>query len=212
MSVLGAFLLILAGLAIMAFGIFLFYAWLPLFYGLFGLDIGLLLGRSLTGEVGWMAIILGIIGAVIFFGAAYSLEPYRRILLGLSAGALVGLSIASVFGLDHFIGGLFGVILAVFGGLVGAIIVPTFFDSFIIVASAFGGAAMVMAGAHLLLPGVGLFDRAAGNFLPALVTFILTLVGVGWQSTNIAKWVRSQPLLGDISGTSVKNQGGPTKP
>ena len=34
MSVLGAILLVLAGLAIMAFGIFLFYAWLPLFYGL----------------------------------------------------------------------------------------------------------------------------------------------------------------------------------
>ena len=101
MSVLGAILLILAGLAIMAFGIFLFYAWLPLFYGLFGLEIGLLLGRSLTGDVGLLAIILGIVGAVLLFGAAYALEPYRRILLGLSAGAAVGLSIASVFGLDH---------------------------------------------------------------------------------------------------------------
>jgi hypothetical protein len=44
MSVLGAILLVLAGLAIMAFGIFLFYAWLPFLYGLFGLEIGLLLG------------------------------------------------------------------------------------------------------------------------------------------------------------------------
>ena len=63
MSVLGAILLILAGLAIMAFGIFLFYAWLPVLYGLFGLEIGLLLGRSLTGDVGLVAIILGIVGA-----------------------------------------------------------------------------------------------------------------------------------------------------
>src|SRR5262245_30232645 len=39
MSVLGAVLLALAGVAIMAFGIFLFYAWLPFFYGLFGLEI-----------------------------------------------------------------------------------------------------------------------------------------------------------------------------
>ena len=45
MSVLGALLLILAGLAIMAFGIFLFYAWLPVLYGLFGLEIGLILGQ-----------------------------------------------------------------------------------------------------------------------------------------------------------------------
>jgi hypothetical protein len=96
MSVLGAILLILAGLAIMAFGIFLFYAWLPFLYGLFGFEIGLLLGRALTGDVGLLAIILGIVGAVILFGATYFLEPYRRILLGLSAGALIGLSIATV--------------------------------------------------------------------------------------------------------------------
>jgi hypothetical protein len=96
MSVLGAILLILAGLAIMAFGIFLFYAWLPFLYGLFGLEIGLILGRWLTGDIGLVAIILGIVGAAILFGAAYFLEPYRRVLLGLSAGALVGLSIASV--------------------------------------------------------------------------------------------------------------------
>jgi hypothetical protein len=83
MSVFGATLLLLAGLAIMGFGIFLFYAWLPFLYGLFGLEIGLLLGRSLTGDIGVVAIIFGIVGAVILFGAAYFLEPYRRILLGL---------------------------------------------------------------------------------------------------------------------------------
>ena len=181
MSVLGAILLILAGLAIMAFGIFLFYAWLPFLYGLFGLELGLLLGRSLTGDVGLVAIILGIVGAVILFGAAYFLEPYGRILLGLSMGALVGLSIASVLGLDHFIGGVLGVVLAVVGAAIGAIIVPRYFDAFVIVASAFGGAAMVMAGAHWLFPGVGLFDRATGGFLPALLTFVLSAVGIGWQ-------------------------------
>lgn len=212
MSFLRGFLLILGGLAIMASGIFLFYAWLPLLYGLFGFDIGLLLGRSLTGDVGSIAIILGIVGAVIFFGAAYFLEPYRRILLGLSGGAVIGLSIASVFGLNHLLGGIFGAILAVIGGLIGAIIVPLFFDPFIIGASAFGGAAMVMAGVHLLLPGVGLFDRATGGFLPALSTFILTAVGIGWQFRHMATWVRSQPMLGHVSGASVKNQGGPTKP
>jgi hypothetical protein len=52
MSFLGAILSVIAGLAIMSFGLLLFYAWLPLCYGLFGFDIGLLLGRSLTGDVG----------------------------------------------------------------------------------------------------------------------------------------------------------------
>jgi hypothetical protein len=108
---------------------------LPFLYGLFGLEIGLLLGRSLTGDVGLVAIILGIVGAVILFGATYFLEPYRRILLGLSAGALIGLSIATVFGLDHFIGGVLAVVLAVVGAVIGAIIVPRYFDAFVIVAS-----------------------------------------------------------------------------
>lgn len=81
---------------------------------LFGLEIGLLLGQWLTGDIGLLAIILGIVGAVILFGAAYLLEPYRRVLLGLSAGALVGLSIASFLGLDHFVGGVLGAHAAMF--------------------------------------------------------------------------------------------------
>ena len=71
----------------MAFGLLLFYAWLPLFYGLVGLDIGLLLGRSLTGDVGSIAIILGVLCALVLAGAAYSIEPYRRILLATKAVA-----------------------------------------------------------------------------------------------------------------------------
>ena len=209
MSVLGATLLVLAGLAIMGFGIFLFYAWLPFLYGLFGLEIGLLLGRWFTGGIGLVTIIFGIVSAVILFCAAYFLEPYRRILLGLSAGAMVGLSIAAVFGLDHFLGGVIGVILAVVGAAIGAIIVPRYFDAFVILSSAFAGAAMVLAGAHWLFPGVGLFDRAAGGLLPALELFVLSVIGIAWQFKNIVAWVRPQPLYGNISGTSVKNQSRP---
>ena len=209
MSVLGATLLVLAGLAIMGFGIFLFYAWLPFLYGLFGIEIGLLLGRWLTGGIGLVAIIFGIVSAVILFCAAYFLELYRRILLGLSAGAMVGLSIAAVFGLDHFLGVVIGVILAVVGAAIGAIIVPRYFDAFVIVSSAFAGAAMVLAGAHWLFPGVGLFDRAAGGLLPALELFVLSVIGIAWQFKNIVAWVRPQPLYGDISGTSVKNESRP---
>ena len=77
------------------FGIFLFYAVAPFLYGLFEL-IGLAPRSWLTGGIGLVAIIFGIVSAVILFCAAYFLEPYRRILLGLSAGAMVGLSIAAV--------------------------------------------------------------------------------------------------------------------
>jgi len=199
-----AILLVIGGLAIMAFGLLLFYAWLPLFYGLVGFDIGLLLGRSLTGDSGSISIILGVLCALVLAGAAYSIEPYRRLLLGISGGVLFGLALASAFNLDSTSGGFLGIALAVIGGLIGANIVPKYFDMFIIGATAFSGAALVMAGANLLLPGVGLFDRAAGGILPTLLTLGLTVVGIGWQFKNIAKWVGIHPMLGEISGTSVK--------
>ena len=204
MSFLGGILMILAGLAILSFGLFLFYAWLPVLYGLLGLEIGLLLGRWLTGAVGATAIVLGIAGAVLLGLLSYALEPYRRVLLGISGGVLIGLSIAALFGLDGWLGGFFGLILAAVCGVIGGFIVPYFFDSFVVAASAIGGASMVMAGAHLIMPNVGLFDHAGGGFLPRLLALILAVVGVGWQLSNIAKWVQSPLLPGDVSGPSAK--------
>ncbi len=202
MSLLGGMLMVLAGLAILSFGLFLFYAWLPLLYGLIGLEIGLLLGRWLTGTVGATAIILGIGAAVLLGLLSYALEPYRRVLLGISGGVLIliGLSIAALFGLDGWLGGFFGLVLAAVCGVIGGIIVPYFFDAFIVAASAVGGASMVMAGTHLILPNVGLFDHAGGGLLPRLLALLLAVVGMGWQLSNIAKWVQSQPLPGDVAG------------
>jgi hypothetical protein len=202
-------LMILTGLAIMAFGVFLFYAWLPLLYALVGLDIGLLLGRLLTGDVGATAIVLGIAGAVVLGAASYFLEPYRRILLGLSGGVLFGFSVAAAFGLDGWFGGFFGGMLALVCGVVGGLLVPRFFDLFVIGASAVSGAAMVMIGAHHILPGVGLFDRAAGGVLPASLTIVLAIAGVSWQYSNIAKWIQMLPMGRDVSNASTKDQNGP---
>ena len=105
-------------------------------------------------------------------------------------------------GIENRLGGVLSLVLAVGGGLIGANVVPRIFDAFIIGASAFGGAAMVMAGAHLILPDFGLFDRAAGTLPPALITFILGLAGMLWQFRNIEKWIRSQNSLGDVPGAS----------
>jgi hypothetical protein len=205
-------LLILCGLGIMAFGLFLFYAWLPILYGLFGLEIGLLLGQWLSGELGPLAYIFGIVGAVGLFIATYALEPYRRVLVGFSGGALIALSLAYLLGLDQLIGGILGTALVVAGGLVGALIVPQVFDSIIIAASAFGGATMAMAGAHLILPGVGLFDRLGGGLAPRLMTIALSIVGIGWQFRNVEKWVQSHPAFRGVSAAARNNRSGPTIP
>ena len=181
MSLAIGLLMILTGLAIMAFGLFMFYAWLPLLYALIGFDVGLLLGRAFTGDVGTTAIVLGIAGAFVLGAASYILEPYRRVLLGVSGGILFGLSVAAALGLDGWFGGFFGRVLALVCGAIGGLLVPRFFDLFVVGASAVSGAAMVMTGANHILPGVGFFDRAAGGVLPTLVTIILAVAGVSWQ-------------------------------
>ena len=190
MSLAIGLLMILTGLAIMAFGLFMFYAWLPLLYALVGLDVGLMLGRAFTGDIGTTAIVLGIVGALILGVASYILEPYRRILLGVFGGILFGLSVAAAFGLDGWFGGFFGRMLALVCAVVGAMLVPRFFDLFVIGASAISGAAMVMTGANHILPSVGFFDRAAGGVLPAILTIVLAVAGVSWQRSNIAKWTK----------------------
>jgi hypothetical protein len=166
----------------------MFYAWLPPLYVLIGFDLCLMLGRAFRGDVGTTAIILGIAGAIILGAASYLLEPYRRILLGVSGGILFGLPVAAAFGLDGWFGGFFGRMLALVCDVVGGLLVPRFFDLFVIGASAVSGAAMVMIGANHILPGVGFFDRAVGGVLLALLTVVLAVAGMSWQRSNIAKF------------------------
>ena len=194
MSFAGAVLLILTGLAILSFGLFLFYAWLPLLYALVGFDIGLLLGRSLTGDVGTTAIVLGLAGAIALGAASYFLEPYRRILLGVSGGVLVGLSLGAALDLDTMLGAVMARLLVLICGVLGGILVPRFFDAFIIGSSAFSGAVMSIIGAHHLFPNLGLLDIVTGGPLPTALAVVLTLLGVIWQSKNIAKWAGVLPI------------------
>jgi hypothetical protein len=189
-------LLILCGLGIMGFGLFIFYAWLPLFYALIGFEIGVLLGKWLAGDTfGKLAIVLGVASAIAAACATYVLEPYRRILLGYWGGALISLSLASLLGLEKLTGGFLGILLAVAGGVIGAMLTSRFFDLFVVVASAFGGATLVVAGAKALM--LSMAWPAPGTLLPALVTVVLSLIGVGWQMHNTARWAHVRPLLRD---------------
>jgi len=191
---LGAILMILAGLGLMAYGLFFFYAWLPILYGLVGFEIGALLGVWMTGDSGWLALILGVAGAILLAGASYFLEPFRRILLGISAGFMLGIGLANAFGFGNSFGGLAGVLFAVVLGYAGGIALPRVFDRIVVAVTAASGAAMIMNGAHLLVPGVTLFDRSGGRLLPALLTIGLAIVGVFWQMSNIPKWIEAAGL------------------
>jgi hypothetical protein len=174
-------------------------AWLPLLYALVGFDIGLLLGETLTGSVGAMAFMFGVAGAVILGAASYFLEPYRRFLIGFFGGFLFGLAIAAALGLDGWFGRFFGSMLAVVCGVIGSMIVQRFFDPFVIGASAVGGAAMVAKGVHFILSNMGIVDHTAGGALPTLLTVVLAIVGLYWQSSNIGKWIQMARMGGRAS-------------
>jgi hypothetical protein len=204
MPFLAGIVFIATGLAIMLFGLFLFYAFLPLLFAFIGFDIGMLLGRWLTGDTGLIAIVLGMVTAGILAVASYSLEPFRRILLGSSSGVLVGLSLAAGLGLDGWFVGLLNLLLILASGLIGGFLVLYFFDVFAVVATALGGAGLAVAGAHLLLRG-GLYD-GIGGFWSSVLIMILAGVGIGWQLSNISKWVQLLPIPPDISGPLAGKQ------
>ena len=178
MSSAGAILLIVTGLAVMALGLLLFYAWLPFLYAFVGFDIGLLLGRWLTGDIGIIAIVLGVVGALVLAVLSYSL--------------------------DGTLGTIIGGVLAVALGLIGGSVVPRYFDLFVIFATAVSGAGMVMTGAHILMPDARIFDVVNGGILPSVLAIVLAAAGVIWQFSNITKWINAQSVYTRGSGLSPK--------
>jgi uncharacterized membrane protein YeaQ/YmgE (transglycosylase-associated protein family) len=204
MFLLNGIALILVGLAAMGFGLFLFYALLPLFYAFFGVGVGYWFGSLLTGappgDANLVKLLFAIGGAVLFGGSAYFLEPFRRILVGIGLGSLVGGLIASAIGLTGFL----GAVIMIVTGVVGALITLAVFDPYIIVASAFGGAGLAMDGLHLIFRSFGILDRTAiadGAMLPLVIWIVAGTVGMGWQFKNIARWtVGPGPATVDDSG------------
>ncbi len=198
MDILLAILLILWGIALMGFGLFLYYSLLPFWYGLFGAVVGVYVGVWITGSsTGWFANLLiwlfAFGGAVIFGGIAYGVEQVRRVLAGILIGFALGALLASLFG-----GGtILTVILGVIGAIVFAVLVPIYFDPLIVLGSAFAGAALVMDGIFQIIPSWGfLVDRTNaandGNFWAIVVWIVLGLIGFGWQWSNLSRWVQRE--------------------
>ena len=136
MNTLDGILLILVGLISTGVGLLLFYTMLPLFYALFGLGAGYWLGGILTGApAGEMSVIKSMFalgGGTLFAVAAYFLEPYRRTLIGIGLGSLVGASVGNALGLT----GISGVVVMAVSAVIGAGITLALFDVFVIIASA----------------------------------------------------------------------------
>lgn len=198
MSILVGILLIVWGIALMGFGLMLYYTLLPLWYGLFGGLVGFFVGDWLMGGGnGWFGNLVvwlfAIGGAAIFALAAYQLEPYRHILAGILMGFAVGEMLALLFGGGAFL----TVLLSVIGAVVFAALAVNLFNPLLVAGSSIAGAALVMDGVYLILPFLGFFvDRTnaanAGNFWAIVVWIVLALVGFGWQWNNLNRWVGAE--------------------
>ena len=105
-------------------------------------------------------------------------------------GVVLVLAMLTVLGMDRVVAGFSVTILATIGGIIGATLALRYFDVFIVVASAFGGAALIVTGAQLLLPTPA---EHSASILPALLTVILGTFGLRWQISNIASWVPPEP-------------------
>ena len=193
MEALNGLFWIVVGLGTMGLGLFLFYALLPLFYGFFGFGVGYELGIFLIStpadEFSVFRLAFAGGGAVVFAAAAYFLEPFRRILLGIGLGSLLGGLIANALGLTGFL----GVVIMAIAAFIGAGIVLRVFDAFIIGATALGGAGLAMDGAHLVLESLRILDRTTivtGAVTPLIIWLVLGATGIGWQFKNIEKWTK----------------------
>jgi hypothetical protein len=176
-----AMLLIGLGLALAGFGLSIFYAWLPLFYVLGGLELGLLLGNWIFGASGSTPIVLGLLGAGTA-GAAYFLEAPRRVVIGYLGGSLAALSLLSLLGPNESVGWIVGGILIIGGCAIGATIPSRFLDLFVMSVSALCGAALIVIGAQLLLSIAG--APISGSAIPLLLAASLTIIGIRFQSSH----------------------------
>ena len=191
MYLLNGISLILVGLAAMGFGLFLFYALLPLFYGFLGIGVGYWFGSLLTGappgDANLIKLFFAIGGGVLFAASAYFLEHFRRILIGIGLGSLIGGLIASALGVTGFL----GLAIMIVAGVIGAGITLAVFDAFIVVASALGGAGLAMDGLHLIFASIEILDRTAianGAVVPLIIWIVAGTIAMGWQFMNIERW------------------------
>lgn len=179
------------GVALLGFGLFLFYAFRPLFYGLFGAAIGFSIAHFLSGNaqgdpgiLGWTFALIGAIGFALL--SSY-IAPVLRIFLGAMLGASLGFGIASALDWWTWVGW----VLALLGALVFAVALPLAFDPLIILGSIVIGASMILNGAFIAT-GIQWFNMSSGGLMSLVLWIALVAVGFFWQFRNVARWVNKQ--------------------
>lgn len=193
MSTFTSIIVLLIGIAELGFGIYLFYMFLPFWYGLFGATLGVALSQTFFDQSTWFtsilswAIILGL--AITLAVASYVLEPYRRYLLGGIIGAILGLALAGMF----VVGGFWAFLFAVLGAILFGFLTYWIFDPMIIVVSSLAGAAMIMDSVFIMTHW-SIVNRYENAPMTVLLWGLLVVVGIAWQSSSVFRNLKSESI------------------
>ena len=190
-------LLVVIGAAGLFWGYRIFGIILPIIGGV----AGYLLVAPLVSDGSLLAIIVGVVVALIVAGLAYAYWSIIVTFSGLVAGGALGAAIAAGLGLGSSLVWIFAIVL----GVLGAIVVWRLRDEAVIVVTAIAGAAILATGLKTWLGA-----DTIQSTLWTVIFLVLALIGIAWQ------WKRYRHLnllgFGGKAGKPVaKAQPAPTK-
>lgn len=146
----------LVAIVIGAIACFFGYRVYRILFAVLGFAFGALLGLALAGSLALapdqqtiVRIILGVLGGIVGASLAWFLNMVFIFLLGAGIGALVGSGIALAANADNTVQLIIIVVLAIVVGIIAVALQKPF----IIVATAFGGAQLIVSGVAQLLSG-----------------------------------------------------------
>jgi hypothetical protein len=150
---------------------------------LLGASVGALLGlgllRLIPGtQVGFVWLLIPVGLAILFgFGAGFfkGIVDLIVLVLGILAGAAIGLALLNLFGSNSI---LIGLLLVLGGGLLGAVLVRRFRRWAIAILAGLVGALLIVWGLQLLVP-------ALNGPVATLITLLLAGGGVAYQGRGL---------------------------
>jgi uncharacterized protein DUF4203 len=171
-----ALLIILFGLIVWLMG----YGIWRIALALMGAVYGFMIGTSLVGSEGMLAILIGVIAAIILALLAYFLWSVVALIYGMFLGMGIGAWAALVFNAKE--GGQTMSVFVIVGAILGLILALFLKDQVIMLATAFSGAAAVLYGARLMLPISRL--TTGSNYLIGFIVWIVAgIIGYTIQSS-----------------------------
>ncbi len=185
-EILVGLVLVIAGLVGVFWGYRIFRIILPILGGI----EGYLIASALFPNSWVVALVVGIVLAIIFFLLAYTVWSVMVTISGIILGGAIGAAIAHGLNLWTWLGWIVIIVLAVLGG----ILVWRIRDEVVIILTAISGAGFVASGLRIWFG-----EGTIRSFIWLVIFIVLAIIGIIWQ------WQRYRHL-------KLLGVGGPAEP